>query len=80
MQEVQAASVEEPECTELKKKLAQLQEEIAELHEMNAQLQEKINVLQKRRENDQVDTYKGGRYTNKFRENYVTVDTFDYLV
>ena len=54
MQEVQAATVEEPctECTELKQKLTQLQEEISELHEKNVQLQEQINALQKEKESD----------------------------
>ena len=70
IQEVQAASVEEPcaECTQLNKKLAKLQEEIAQLHEMNAQLQEQVNALQKEKESGQVDTYTGGHYTNELME------------
>ena len=48
--------------------MAKLQDKIAELHEINAQLQEHVNALQKEKESDQVDTYKGGHYTNELKE------------
>lgn len=35
---------------------------------MNAQLQEQVNALEKEKESDQVETYKGGRYTDEVRE------------
>ena len=48
--------------------MAKLQDKIAELHEINAPLQEHVNALQKEKESDQVDTYKGGHYTNELKE------------
>ena len=39
---------------------------------MNAQLQEHINALQKEKESDQVDTYKGGHYTNEGSASYTS--------